>query len=212
MTTAFVYDPFERYHSFPGHPECHQRMESAWALLEADGILDTIARLPNSAAPLDPVLAVHSANYVEQVQAICQGIGESAPSEENTSHSLGAAAKWLDQDTYVLSGSWEAGLRAVGGLLNVTDAVMNGAAPNGFAMVRPPGHHARPHSPKGFCLFGNVAVAARHAQQEHGAERVLIVDFDVHHGNGTAEMFLRRSHRSLHQHSPVPALPLQRRH
>ena len=189
MTTAFVYDPFERYHSFPGHPECHQRMESAWALLEADGILDTIARLPNSAAPLDPVLAVHSANYVEQVQAICQGIGESAPSEENTSHSLGAAAKWLDQDTYVLSGSWEAGLRAVGGLLNVTDAVMNGAAPNGFAMVRPPGHHARPHSPKGFCLFGNVAVAARHAQKEHGAERVLIVDFDVHHGNGTAEMF-----------------------
>ena len=189
MTTAFVYDPFERYHSFPGHPECHQRMESAWALLEADGILDTIARLPNSAAPLDPVLAVHSANYVEQVQAICQGLGESAPSEENTPHSWGAAAKWLDQDTYVLSGSWEAGLRAVGGLLNVTDAVMNGAASNGFAMVRPPGHHARPHSPKGFCLFGNVAVAARHAQQEHGAERVLIVDFDVHHGNGTAEMF-----------------------
>ena len=77
----------------------------------------------------------------------------------------------------------------MGGLLHVTDAVMTGAAANGFALMRPPGHHARPHWAKGFCLFGNVAVAARHAQQKHGAERVLIADFDVHHGNGTSEMF-----------------------
>ena len=189
MTTAFVYDPFERNHSFPGHPECRERMESAWALLEADGILDSLTRLPNSVAPLEPVLAVHNAAYVEQLQAICQGIGESASNGNGTVFGRGSSALWLDPDTYVLGASWEAGLRAVGGLLQLTGAVMNGAAANGLAMVRPPGHHARPRGAKGFCLFGNVAVAARHAQQYHGAERVLIVDFDVHHGNGTEEMF-----------------------
>ena len=189
MTTAFVYDPFERNHSFPGHPECYQRMESTWALLEADGILDTIARLPNSAAPLEPIVAVHSAHYVEHLRAICQDIGQSGPNAPGAANNFNAAATWLDQDTYALSSTWEAALRASGGLLNITDAVMTGATNNGFAMVRPPGHHARPHTAKGFCLFGNVAIAARRAQQEHGAERVLIVDFDVHHGNGTAEMF-----------------------
>ena len=187
MTTAFVYDPFERNHSFPGHPECRERLESAWALLEADGILDSLTRLPNSSAPLNPILAVHNVTYVEQLQDICQGIG--ASNGNNRSQSWDQTALWLDQDTYVLSASWEAALRTVGGLLQLTDEVMNGDAANGFAMVRPPGHHARPRGAKGFCLFGNVAVAARHAQQHHGAERVLIVDFDVHHGNGTEEMF-----------------------
>lgn len=207
MTTAFVYDPFERNHSFPGHPECHQRMESTWALLETDGILDSLTRLPSAMAPLDPILAVHGAQYVEQLQAVCQDIGENALSEDSTSHNWAGAARWLDQDTYVLFASWEAGLRAVGGLLNVADAVMTGAAANGFAMVRPPGHHARPHSAKGFCLLGNAAVAARHAQQAHGVERVLIVDFDVHHGNGTAEMFYDDSSIlfiSIHQYPHYP--------
>ena len=134
-------------------------------------------------------MAVHSAHYVEHLQAICRDIGNSDTSPQVASSNPNAAAVWLDQDTYALSNTWEAALRAAGGLLNITDAVMTGAAANGFAMVRPPGHHARPHTAKGFCLFGNVAIAARHAQQEHGAERVLIVDFDVHHGNGTAEMF-----------------------
>ncbi len=189
MTTAFVYDPFERNHSFPGHPECLQRMESTLALLEADGILETLDCLSNAPAPLEPITAVHSAHYVEHFQAICRDIGDSEASPQVASSNPNAAAVWLDQDTYALSNTWEAALRAAGGLLNITDAVMTGAAANGFAMVRPPGHHARPHTAKGFCLFGNVAIAARHAQQEHGAERVLIVDFDVHHGNGTAEMF-----------------------
>ena len=188
MTTAFVYDPFERNHSFPGHPECLERMQSSWALLEADGILDSLTRLPNAPAPLEPILAVHDAAYVEQLQEICHGIEDPA-SPSNRSQNWDQTALWLDPDTYVLRESWEASLRAVGGLLQLTDAVMSGAAANGFAMVRPPGHHARPRYAKGFCLFGNVAAAARHAQQKHGAERVLIVDFDVHHGNGTEEMF-----------------------
>ena len=188
MTTAFVYDPFERNHSFSGHPECAERMQSAWALLEADGILESLSRLPNSPASLDPILAVHHAAYVEQLQEICQGI-EGPVDGNDGAPSWNQTALWLDPDTYVLRDTWEASLRAVGGLLQLTNAVMNGEADNGFAMVRPPGHHARPRYAKGFCLFGNVAVAARHAQQRHGAERVLIVDFDVHHGNGTEEMF-----------------------
>ena len=198
MTTAYVYDPFERNHTFPGHPENHQRMEHIRALLEADGILESLARLPNDAPfdvrrpqavraraerQIDPILAVHGGNYVERLEAVCRGMGGSGRSGG------GAAASWLDQDTYVLNGSYEAALRAAGAVLNLTDAVMTGAAANGFALVRPPGHHARPHSAKGFCLFGNVAAAARHAQRKHGAQRALIVDFDVHHGNGTAEMF-----------------------
>ena len=164
-------------------------MQSALALLQADGILDTLTRLPSSAAPLDQILAVHNAAYVERLQEICQSIGGSTSDGRHSARGNDHPALWLDPDTYVLRASWEAGLRAAGGLLELTDAVMTGAASNGFAMVRPPGHHARPGGAKGFCLFGNVAIAARHAQQKHAAERVLIVDFDVHHGNGTEEMF-----------------------
>lgn len=172
MTTAYAYDPFNLNHTFPGHPETHMRAQRIWALLEADSILTTLTRVPCTVAPLDPIVAVHSLAYVEQLEAICRDGGGR-----------------LDQDTYSTRDSYEAALRAVGGLLHVTDMVMAGTAANGFALGRPPGHHARPHWGKGFCLFGNVAIAARYAQQKHGAERVLIVDFDVHHGNGTAEMF-----------------------
>ena len=207
MTTAYVYDPFESHHTFPGHPENCQRMESIWALLEADGILESLSRLPHAVAPLDPILAVHSEQYVELLESVCLDMGGSGGSVEDRTRGWGTAATWLDQDTYVLGGSYEAALRAVGGLLNVTDAVMTGAAANGMALVRPPGHHAQPHSAKGFCLFGNVAVAARHAQQKHGAQRALIVDFDVHHGNGTAEMFYDDASVlffSIHQYPHYP--------
>ena len=207
MNTAYVHDPFASQHTFPGHPENHQRMESVCTLLEADGILDTLTRLPNSAAPLDPILAVHSEQYVELLEAVCRELGGSGESGEDRTRGWGTAAKWLDQDTYILRGSYEAALRAVGGLLNVTDAVMTGAAINGLAMVRPPGHHARPHGAKGFCLLGNVAVAARHAQRKHGAQRALVVDIDVHHGNGTAEMFYADASVlffSIHQYPHYP--------
>ena len=207
MTTAYVYDPYESNHTFAGHPENHQRMEHIWALLEADGILNSLDRLPNAVAPLEPILAVHVGNYVELLEAVCRDMEGSDGGGEGEIQSSGAAARWLDQDTYLLRGSYEAALRAVGGLLNLTDAVMAGAATNGFALVRPPGHHARPRSAKGFCLFGNVAAAARHAQRHHGVQRALIVDFDVHHGNGTAEMFYADSSVlffSIHQYPHYP--------
>lgn len=164
-------------------------MESTLALLESDGILDTLTRLPNAPASTDPILAVHAPTYVEQLQAICQPVGEYDAQPASDARTHDPSAVWLDADTYVTAASYEAALRAAGGLIQLTDAVLTGRAANGFCMVRPPGHHARSHSAKGFCLFGTVAIAARHAQQQHGAQRILIVDFDVHHGNGTEEMF-----------------------
>lgn len=189
MTTAYVYDPFESNHTFPGHPENRLRMEQTWSLLNANGILDALTRLPNGSAPLDSILAVHGGNYVDRLEAGCRELAASGQGDDGFASGQEQGTRWLDQDTYINASSFEAALRAVGGLLNVTDAVMSGAADNGFAIVRPPGHHARPNHAKGFCLFGNVAAAARHAQKRHGARRLLVVDFDVHHGNGTAEIF-----------------------
>lgn len=95
----------------------------------------------------------------------------------------------LDSDTILCHASYQAALRAAGAAVAATDAVVQGELVNAFCSVRPPGHHARPGEPMGFCLFNNVAIAARHALEAHGLERVAIVDFDVHHGNGTAESF-----------------------
>jgi len=121
---------------------------------------------------LEQILAVHTPDYVERLEAI---------SSQGGGH--------IDADTYVNVDSHKAALLAAGGLLNTVDAVLSGQADNSFALIRPPGHHALPHTGMGFCLLGNVAIAARWAQQHYGIERVLIVDFDVHHGNGTQDMF-----------------------
>jgi acetoin utilization deacetylase AcuC-like enzyme len=172
MRTALVYDPFNLKHTLAGHPENYRRLQGTWALLQEDGILDDLLSIESSPAPPNALLQVHDRAYVDQVKRL---------STRGGGH--------LDPDTYVNQDSYRAALLAAGGLLNVVDAVLAGEADNGFALVRPPGHHARPRRGMGFCLFGNVAIAARHARARHGVERILIVDFDVHHGNGTQEMF-----------------------
>ena len=170
--TAFVYDPFNLRHTLEGHPENYRRLESTWSLLQNDGILRDLIEVPSSPAPLDALLRVHTPQYVEQLQAMsARGGGR------------------IDGDTYVNPASYEAALLAAGGLLNLTDFVLQGQADNGFALIRPPGHHALSEVGMGFCLLANVAIAARWAQDHYGIERVLIVDFDVHHGNGTQAIF-----------------------
>ena len=170
--TAYVYLPAHRGHTFPGHPENYRRLTNTWDLLEQDGILDRLQRIECAPAPVDAITAVHDARYVDLLAQVSLSGGG-----------------MLDADTYVTAESYEVALLSTGGLINLVDSVCTGRADNGFALLRPPGHHARPMQGMGFCLLGNVAIAARHAQKQYGFERVLIVDFDVHHGNGTQEIF-----------------------
>jgi acetoin utilization deacetylase AcuC-like enzyme len=116
--------------------------------------------------------SVHPERYVKAIQEFCERGGG-----------------MIDADTLASSGSWDAALHAAGGASGLVDRLMEGAAPTGISVARPPGHHAEATRPMGFCLFNNIAVAARRALDEHGAQRVLIVDWDVHHGNGTEAIF-----------------------
>ncbi len=170
--TALVYEPFNLRHTLEGHPENRRRLDQSWQLLEQTGILPSLIRLPSSPAPLDAILRVHTPRYIEALHKLTK-----------------AGGGQIDGDTYVNPDSFQAARLAAGDLLNLTDAVLTDRADNGFALIRPPGHHAIVQRGMGFCLLSNVAIAARWAQDRHGVERILIVDFDVHHGNGTQDVF-----------------------
>lgn len=172
MRTAYTFDPTHVEHSAFGHPEHKGRLDAVWAMMQETGLADRLPRLATPEAPLEFIRQFHSARYIEHVHyMVHQGLS------------------YLDPDTYCTQHSLEVALRAVGALTTLTDAVATRQVDNGMALVRPPGHHAMPHTAMGFCLFGNVALAANHARQKHGVERILIMDFDVHHGNGTQAFF-----------------------
>ena len=170
--TAYVYDPFNLKHTREGHPENYHRLQGTWDLLQQDGILEQLIHVPSSEAPRPVLLSVHSGQYIELLEALNQRGGGR-----------------IDADTYMNADSYTAALLAAGGLLNLVDTVMTGKADNGFALIRPPGHHALVFHGMGFCLLANVALAARWAQRKYNVERILIVDYDVHHGNGTQDIF-----------------------
>jgi acetoin utilization deacetylase AcuC-like enzyme len=170
-TTAFCYDPFNLRHHLAGHPENRERLRGTWSLLQSEGVLEGLLAVPSTPASDEQLLRVHGRRHLQTVALAAQ------------------RGAHLDPDTYVGNDSELAARLAAGGLCNVVDAVLGGQAANGFALVRPPGHHATPDRGMGFCLYNNVAIAARAAQAEHGLERVLIVDYDVHHGNGTQDAF-----------------------
>jgi acetoin utilization deacetylase AcuC-like enzyme len=169
--TALLLDDFlTRHVTEVGHPESPARLMVIRKALES---LENVAVFASRRAELAEVTLCHDADYVESVlQLIASGETQLAGG-----------------DVSVCEESGEVALHAVGGVIDVLDAVLGGRVQNAFCAVRPPGHHATPAAAMGFCLFNNVAIAARHAQKHHGLNRVAIVDWDVHHGNGTQEIF-----------------------
>jgi acetoin utilization deacetylase AcuC-like enzyme len=157
----------------PYHPECPDRLRAVLQALEAEEFADLI-RDEAPEATLEQLCRVHPRAYVEAILAVRPEPGEQVA---------------LDADTLMSRGSAEAALRAAGAAVAAVDAVCRGEVRRAFCATRPPGHHAEPARPTGFCLFSNPAIAARHAQAAHGVERVAVVDFDVHHGNGTQAVF-----------------------
>jgi acetoin utilization deacetylase AcuC-like enzyme len=165
-----------------GHPECPQRLDAIEDRLLASGLGAVLERREApEAAPGDLELA-HSRMHVASIR----GLGEELADQINAGGSDYAA---IDPDTLMNTHSWDAALRAAGATLAATDAVIAGELENAFCAVRPPGHHACRDRAMGFCIFNNIAVAAKYALERHGLKRVAIVDFDVHHGNGTEDIF-----------------------
>jgi acetoin utilization deacetylase AcuC-like enzyme len=156
----------------PGHPERPDRIRAVDQVL-GESRFDKLVREEAPEGTLDLVKLCHDEHYVEELRRIAPDKG----------------LIYLDGDTSMSPGTWEAVMRGVGGAVAATDAVMSGAADNAFVAMRPPGHHAETNRPMGFCLFDHAAIAARHAQRKYGIARAAIVDFDVHHGNGTQEIF-----------------------
>ncbi|MGF1527223.1 MAG: histone deacetylase family protein [Candidatus Competibacterales bacterium] len=174
-TTTLYHHPVCREHDTgPGHPECPPRLD---AILEALDVaaFNSLARIEAPAAERPQIQRVHPTDHIERVQ-------RAVPRE---------GLAFIDGDTVVSPRSFEAALRAAGGVCAAVDAVMAGTTRNAFCALRPPGHHAEPNRAMGFCLFNSVATGAAHARATHGLGKVAIVDFDVHHGNGTQAIFER---------------------
>ncbi len=168
MKVGYFYDDIFLHHETPpGHPECKDRLIAINNAIMKKGLWDRLIHMKPGKASKDDILAVHTAPYYEKA--------------------LGFAG-YLDADTYLSAGSAEAALYAAGAAVGAVDMCRNGALDRAFCAVRPPGHHAEANRAMGFCIFNNVAVGARHAQKV-GYKKVFVVDFDVHHGNGTQHIF-----------------------
>ena len=173
MTTAFFcHEIFEAHDTGPGHPERPERLRAIKKVISSSSFDPLIIKkAPKST--LQQISMVHDLSYAEKLMDLIPASGWSR----------------IDPDTVMCPETGEATLRAVGAVIEAVDGVIAGAFDNAFCAVRPPGHHAEPKHGMGFCFFNNAAIAARHAQRVHGLERVAIVDFDVHHGNGTQAAF-----------------------
>jgi acetoin utilization deacetylase AcuC-like enzyme len=190
--TGFVYDEiFLEHRTGEGFPERPDRIRAIAQHLEKKGLSAKLARIPARPAPLEWVTRVHSPAYVERVRKACE-----------------EGASFLDtRDCPLSARTYDAALAAAGGVLAAVDAVMEGKVRNAFCAIRPPGHHALRERAMGFCFFNNAAIAARYLREKHGLDRVLIVDWDVHHGNGTQDAFYRDGsvmYFSTHQHPFYP--------
>ncbi len=190
MKTGLVYDPIYLEHDTGNHVENSRRLEEAISYLKDTGISERLTCLPARPALLEELELVHNQEYISYVKDKAESGGG-----------------WLDADTVMSPKSYEAALYAAGGLLVAVEAVIKGDVNNAFALVRPPGHHAISDRAMGFCIFNNVAIAAKFALNKFDLNRVLIADFDVHHGNGTQDTFHADSevlYFSTHQYPFYP--------
>jgi len=173
MSTLLLTHPaFLDHLTPPGHPERPDRLRAVNEVL-GEQRFKALTRGEAPEGDLDSVALCHNEHYITELRHIAPNSG----------------LVYIDGDTSMSPGTWEAVMRGVGGAISATDAVMAGKHPNAFVAVRPPGHHAEKSTPMGFCFFDNAAIAARHAQRKYGIERAAVVDFDVHHGNGTQDIF-----------------------
>ena len=200
MTTAiFTHADCQRHEMGDWHPECPARLQAIDDQLIGSRIDQFIERRDAPLADLAAIARVHTPNAIALIRDNVDGLLAS-----------GEQYYPLDADTLLNAHSWNAALRAAGAAVAATDAVMAGELDNAFCAIRPPGHHATPSTPMGFCLFNNVAIAVRHALDFHHLERVAVIDFDVHHGNGTAAAFAdepRVLMASFFQHPFYPHTP-----
>ncbi len=173
MTTAYVYDPLYLEHFQPGHPESPGRLRAIMHVLETSPMMRRLTLLEPEPVSLERLRRVHTPEHVEYVRDVALSGGDA----------------WDGGETYIAPRSYDAALLAAGGTVKLVEAIVKGQVTNGFALIRPPGHHASADHAEGFCLFNNIAVAARTAREEFGIGRVLIVDWDLHHGQGTQYIF-----------------------
>jgi acetoin utilization deacetylase AcuC-like enzyme len=178
MTTAFYSHPECRGHDMGrGHPECPQRLDAIDDYLLASGVDVALQRREAPLVNLADVAHAHASGYIAGLRDVLEEVQDK-----------NIPLRSLDPDTAASPGTWRAVQRAAGAAVAATDAVLDGDVANAFCSIRPPGHHATRNTAMGFCFVNNVAVAARHALDVRGLERVVIVDFDVHHGNGTEDI------------------------
>lgn len=172
MNLGYFYSPIFLEHAEAGHPESPQRLTAIMDHLKDERLLDRMTALEPKPATDAQLLAVHSPKQLEKIRQADERGGI-----------------YIDSDTFMNAHSREVAYLAAGAAVSAVDAAMQGTVDAAFSLARPPGHHATRDLSMGFCLFNNVAVAAQHARDTYGLERVLIVDFDVHHGNGTQDIF-----------------------
>lgn len=186
---VFYYPEAHEKHYEAGHPERPERVESIRISLEEHGYWDPFPKLEPTDLPEQVMLAVHSERYLKALEEVCR------------------KGMHFDADTYTKPESWQLAHNSAGGAISVARHVWNGNAKRGFALTRPPGHHATPNRAMGFCLLNNVALAAQYLITIDGANNLVIIDLDLHHGNGTQDIFYARKdvfYLSTHQYPHYP--------
>ena len=180
-TGYFTHPDCWKHEMGAGHPECPERLDAIENRLLVSGVGDALVKREASSAPIADIELAHGRMYVAALRGLTDGLREEIDAG-------GPTHAQIDPDTSMNVHTWDAALRAAGAAIDATDAVMAGEIDNAFCAVRPPGHHACKDKAMGFCFFNNAAIAARYALERHGLKRVAIVDFDVHHGNGTEDI------------------------